>query len=440
MRLPPASVLASWPAPNYVDPVMRGPAGQIVSIMLAVAAPIVLAMRMYTRLRVVRSFGLDDVLILVAFIPSIALTACSVYAEYQLGWDVHIWDLSFDRYSTSSQMSLAAFILFDLGSNFVKLSILAMLYRLVHPTESRLTIIVLSASSFVVVTGILFGFIIIFQCSPVSDYWTLSVRPQKCIDEAAHLLVAGITNILTDFAIVILPIRMTASLQLPRRQHYILYALFCTGFCACVVGVVRTYYTWVFTTNYDKTWYGWAVWVSSTIELYVGIACASIPACRHFFTHRNSDLVDSAARSSGSGGSNNKPGRPPRDTTAGSVWRLRQDKCKNKAKKKKKKQRISTRLSVTVSTLIETSYHRMPSAELSASEGPSTTWLANESMVALNEMLAVPPPVELPPVRPVSADGSGSRTPPRVWAGRDEGEQDLETVRPKSASASLMFH
>lgn len=82
----------------------------------------------------------------------------------------------------------------------------------------------------------------------------------------------------------------------------------------------------------------------------------------------------------------------------------------------------------------------MPSAELSASEGPSTTWLANESMVALNEMLAVPPPVELPPVRPVSADGSGSRTPPRVWAGRDEGEQDLETVRPKSASASLMFH
>lgn len=68
MRLPPASVLASWPAPNYVDPVRRGPAGQIVSIVLAVAAAVVLAMRMYTRLRVVRSFGLDDVLILVAFV------------------------------------------------------------------------------------------------------------------------------------------------------------------------------------------------------------------------------------------------------------------------------------------------------------------------------------------------------------------------------------
>lgn len=68
MRLPPASVLASWPAPNYVNPVRRGPAGQIVSIILAVAAAVVLAMRMYTRLRVVRSFGLDDVLILVAFV------------------------------------------------------------------------------------------------------------------------------------------------------------------------------------------------------------------------------------------------------------------------------------------------------------------------------------------------------------------------------------
>lgn len=82
----------------------------------------------------------------------------------------------------------------------------------------------------------------------------------------------------------------------------------------------------------------------------------------------------------------------------------------------------------------------MPSAELSASEGP-LTWLANESMVALNEMLAVPPPAELPRVRPVSADGSGSRTPPRVWVGRDdEGIQDPEAARPKSASASLMFH
>ncbi|KAK6204211.1 hypothetical protein LQW54_008330 [Pestalotiopsis sp. IQ-011] len=332
-------------------------------------------------------------------------------------------------------LSLATFILFDLGSNFVKLSILAMLYRLVHATESKLTIMVLSVASFVVVTGILIVFIIIFQCSPVSDYWTLSFRPQKCIDEAVLLLVAGIANILTDFVIVVLPIRMTASLQLPRRQHYILYALFCTGFCACVVGVIRTYYTWVFTTSYDKTWYGWAVWVSSTIELYVGIACASIPACRHFFTHRNSDLVDSAARSSGSG--SNKTSRRSSKTTAGNVWRLRKDRCENKTKKKKK--RMSARLSVTVSTLIETSYHRMPSAELSASDGP-TTWLANESMVALNEMLAVPPPAELPRVRPASADGSGSRTPPRVWAGRDEEMQDMEAARPKSASASLMLH
>lgn len=61
-------------------------------------------------------------------------------------------------------LSLATFILFDLGSNFVKLSILAMLYRLVHTSESKLTVMVLSVASFVVVTGILFGFIIIFQC------------------------------------------------------------------------------------------------------------------------------------------------------------------------------------------------------------------------------------------------------------------------------------
>ncbi|KAF7531421.1 hypothetical protein G7054_g8900 [Neopestalotiopsis clavispora] len=292
MRLPPASVLASWPTPNYDDPITRGDAGKIVGITLTVLVALIL------------------------IIPSVALTVCSIYAEFELGWDVHVWDLPFTKYSSSSQMS------------------------------------------------------------PVSAYWTLSANPQRCINEAAHLLVAGIINTITDFVIVILPIKMTASLQLPRRQHIILYALFCTGFCACAAGCVRTYYTWILTTNYDKTWYGWTVWISSAIELYLGIACASIPACRHFFTHRHGAHTGSTHRS----GDHSQGSRPG-----------------------------------------------------------TSSWLANESMVALNEMLAAPPRAELrpttttswPPVRPASADGR--HIPARVWADGMSGEHDVDDARPKTA-------
>ncbi|ETS81981.1 hypothetical protein PFICI_06983 [Pestalotiopsis fici W106-1] len=78
----------------------------------------------------------------------------------------------------------------------------------------------------------------------------------------------------------------------------------------------------------------------------------------------------------------------------------------------------------------------MPSAELSEDRLSATTWLANESMVALNEMLAVPPRAELrpltgPPVRPASADGQ--RTPTRAWADNISREQESENGRPKTA-------
>lgn len=89
--------------------------------------------------------------------------------------------------------------------------------------------------------------------SPISDYWTLSVKPQNCINEAVHLLAAGTINTVTDFVVVSHPIKVVFGIFLPRNQYIILIALFCVGFCACIAGCVRTYYTWVFTTDYDRT-------------------------------------------------------------------------------------------------------------------------------------------------------------------------------------------
>jgi len=58
--------ISTWPTPNYVDPVTRGP-GLI--IMHLVLYPIIfglIALRTYTRLRISQSFGLDDMFILLA--------------------------------------------------------------------------------------------------------------------------------------------------------------------------------------------------------------------------------------------------------------------------------------------------------------------------------------------------------------------------------------
>ena len=60
IRPVPVSVILSWPKPNYIDPERRGPALLIVNGILLPVAMTVVGLRLYTRLVITRSAGLDD--------------------------------------------------------------------------------------------------------------------------------------------------------------------------------------------------------------------------------------------------------------------------------------------------------------------------------------------------------------------------------------------
>ena len=64
----PLSVLLSWPTPNYVDPIRRGPSLVIVNSVLLPLAIVIVGLRLYTRLFIIRSAGLDDLFIALAVV------------------------------------------------------------------------------------------------------------------------------------------------------------------------------------------------------------------------------------------------------------------------------------------------------------------------------------------------------------------------------------
>jgi hypothetical protein len=66
IRPVPLAVLLSWPRPNYVDPIRRGPALVIVNSLLLPVALVIVGLRLYTRLVICRSAGLDDLFIALA--------------------------------------------------------------------------------------------------------------------------------------------------------------------------------------------------------------------------------------------------------------------------------------------------------------------------------------------------------------------------------------
>lgn len=107
---------------------------------------------------------------------------------------------------------------------------------------------------------------------PISAYWTLSFLPQRCIDQRIHLVIQGTLNILYDFCVVLIPIPIVLRLNLPLRQRIIVALLFGAGFVICFAGIARTYYMYRVTDGYrDVTWDAYPVWLSTAVELYVGI-------------------------------------------------------------------------------------------------------------------------------------------------------------------------
>ncbi|KAF7864141.1 uncharacterized protein EAF02_010109 [Botrytis sinoallii] len=284
MQLPSPEILASWPVPNYDDPITRGCG---VLIVTAILLPLVLSLifiRLYTRLVMSKSFGLDDWLILAAMLPSTTFAFLAILAEKKFHFNRHIWDVEFNRVTFGLQYVIITQIVFTLGQTLTKCSMLALYYRILS-SGRRFKMMTIVASIIIAVQGLVFIIVTIFQCRPPSHFWLITFAPQpECIDETLHITIAGTINTVTDCIVVLFPIPRMLQLQISHRQRLIIIFLFGAGFLVCVAGAVRTYYTYVELISPDMTWDTYYVWISGTVELYVGIIGASVPPTKPFFT------------------------------------------------------------------------------------------------------------------------------------------------------------
>ncbi|ORY02462.1 hypothetical protein BCR34DRAFT_591903 [Clohesyomyces aquaticus] len=281
MREIPVEVLLSWPAPNYKDPVTRGNALVIVNGIFVSILALVVALRIYTRIVVKRWFGSDDVFIILAFIFAVALTVLVIIANESYGWSRHIYDIPFTQFAPTLKIGMAAKLMFVSAATFTRMSLLFFYYRLVTDSGKLLFTWAIHASvAFQVTIFIVFIFIGIFQCNPVSDYWT-GAQAGSCLDEGIVTLAVGIINCVADINCTVLPMPMAANLQMPTRQRIAVMVLFSLGFVVTITGIVRTYYIYKsLIAEYDTTWYAYPLWIAAAVEIDLGVICASTPVLR----------------------------------------------------------------------------------------------------------------------------------------------------------------
>lgn len=82
MQIPDVSILNTWPVPNYTNPETRGPVAVIVVSVLLFLVIVLLAVRIYTRLIISKGFGLDDILILLAFVGNFPLVPLMLHCTH----------------------------------------------------------------------------------------------------------------------------------------------------------------------------------------------------------------------------------------------------------------------------------------------------------------------------------------------------------------------
>ncbi|KAJ8071814.1 hypothetical protein OCU04_002128 [Sclerotinia nivalis] len=284
MQQPPAWVVASWPTPNYVDPETHGYGNVILNIVLYIILCCFMALRIWTRTRLRASFGADDIMILFAMIPTTGFFVLSLLADIKFMWTRHQYDIPNSHVEFGLKMVLLIEIMFASACTLTKLSMLMLVRRMLTSASMFWRRVTMGAICVVGLQGGLFCIVLVFQCRPPQDYWKVTKDPQpNCIDQSSTLLLAGIVNTLTDFLVVLLPIRTVYSTNLPRRQSLIVSFLFTLGFLSCFAGIIRTYYMYKVTQVWDQVWASYPVWVTAAVELYIGIICTSIPATKAFF-------------------------------------------------------------------------------------------------------------------------------------------------------------
>ncbi|KAB8260748.1 hypothetical protein BDV32DRAFT_137912 [Aspergillus pseudonomiae] len=232
-------------------------------IAVNVLAVISIALRFVARQIRQVTVGVDDYLIV----------ASLVVIHYGLGYNKV--DLPAESSLMVAKLLYVFEIFYVINLLTIKLSIL-MMYRRIFTNISRLfrvgamicgAVVTLWATAFVPAA--------IFQCTPVAKAWDVNI-PGHCISLQLAFYCVALPNILTDVAILSLPVRSCWQLHRSVLYRLSLIGIFMLGIFVVGVSIYRFTTLFLYSPhNVPGTIGPSTIW--SVIECAVGIVCACLP-------------------------------------------------------------------------------------------------------------------------------------------------------------------
>ncbi|KAF9894161.1 hypothetical protein FE257_009134 [Aspergillus nanangensis] len=257
----------------------------IVSVVMLAISCVAVLLRSFVRLYLVRAFGWDDALMVVAMaLFTLLCVTCIVGSHLGVGHRI-IEFKSLDSLEKALLWWWLGQILYLWSSAVAKVSIAMALLRLTVRKMHRN--ILWGTISVVIVIGLMFWLVLLLDCNPVSYFWhrvdptqTGKCLPTKILIAIAYLY-SSIT-ILCDFTLGIMPAVLIWNLQMNKETKVALIGILSLGAVASVAVVIRV----PFLHNYADddflySTYQIAIW--SVVETGLAIVAGSLVTLRPLF-------------------------------------------------------------------------------------------------------------------------------------------------------------
>ncbi|KAI9810235.1 MAG: hypothetical protein M1827_006369 [Pycnora praestabilis] len=214
--------------PHYEDPEYNAQILVILCSLGAALATIFWAVRIYTKLFIVRLFGTEDVCITIAWMCVIVLDGI-VAGGTLYGEGRHIWNVTIPGLNFFLRGSIVVNIMYIWAMAFSKFSILFFYHRLSPQRYFRMACVGLG--TFVFLYSLPISLSTVFACRPLSKAWDALVPTDvgTCIDRGAIYIFVASINAATDLMILALPLPMLWKLEMPRKQKLAVGAVFAVG-------------------------------------------------------------------------------------------------------------------------------------------------------------------------------------------------------------------
>lgn len=249
---------------------------------LTVVVFIFVVLRVYTRVVVVQSFGVDDHVFNLAFVLLVFYTSFTTTAAHY-GFGQNMTDII-----ARNPDDLPFAILFEaIGQTFAvvgmavaKWSLGLFLLRIVKETWHKIAIWISMAA--LAGASISTCFVFWLQCTPPKYLWDRRI-PVKCtVDSTPVSMTLCILCVIVDFFFAGFPWLFIWALQMKKREKIVILCSLSLGVIAGACGIKRTLEVPELSSpNYTKSTVGLIVW--SAAEIAVTMICIGIPVCRPLY-------------------------------------------------------------------------------------------------------------------------------------------------------------